>query len=133
MYYVDMQLPISKAEILAKVIKRAAKLDIMTKYVQRGHLDSLIEELEHQGNIYYMSTFIDNTVHLMTSNGVSKTYESGLVGEKLTALYGEIIEQHQTVARCDWAIGDYIWTVLNGEFNLISDEKNLLKPSERWG
>ena len=59
----------------------------------------------------------------MTSNGVSKTYESGVVGEKLTALYNEIIEQHQTVARCDWVICSYIFTLhRDEEYNLIRYE-----------
>ena len=79
-----------------------------------------------------MSTFIDNTVHWMTSNGLSKTYEAGLVGENLTALYGEIIEQHQTVSRCDFALMDYIST-LSGQFTLTRDEKNVVRPGERWG
>ena len=69
-----------------------------------------------------MSTFIDNTVHWMTHNGVSKTYEAGLVGQHLTALLDEIIYQHQTVARCDWSLGDYIWTLLNDQFSLVKYE-----------
>ena len=58
----------------------------------------------------------------MTHNGVSKTYEAGLFGEDLTALYGEIIEQHQTVARCDWALGAYIFELHRDEYDLISNE-----------
>ena len=69
-----------------------------------------------------MSTFIDNTVHWMTSNGVSKTYEAGLVGQNLTALHDEIIYQHQTYARCDWAICSYIFTLHRDEYNLVHYE-----------
>ena len=89
MDHIDTQQSISKEVTLAKLKRRAAKLEKMTKLVQLGRLDSLVEELEHtHGSVWYMSTFIDSTVHLMTSNGVSKTYESGVVGEKLAALHG---------------------------------------------
>ena len=69
-----------------------------------------------------MSIFIDNIVHWMTSNGVSKTYEAGLVGQNLTALHHEIIYQHQTLARCDWALGSYIFTLYRDEYDLIRNE-----------
>ena len=69
-----------------------------------------------------MSTFIDNTVHWMTHNGVSKTYEAGLVGQHLTALHDEIIYQHQALFRCDWALGAYIFELHRDEYDLIRNE-----------
>ena len=58
----------------------------------------------------------------MTHNGVSKTYEAGLVGQQLTALHDEIIYQHQALFRCDWALGAYIFELHRDEYDLISNE-----------
>ena len=79
-----------KGKLVAKLKRRAAKLGKMTKLIELGHLDSLIDELEHHGSVRRMSAFILNTVHLMTNNGMSKTYEAGVLAERLADLNGSL-------------------------------------------